>query len=163
MIFDAVLRPRFFIDAAEPSDSLRLSEIHAAGFGRGWTEDEIEGLIADRTVFALAVKRESRFGSRRILGFILVRLVAGEAEILTIAVEPSARGRGHGRDLLEEALRRLYRERAEVVFLEVDEGNEAALKLYRRLGFVEVGRREGYYKQAAAPATAALVMRLQVR
>ena len=163
MIFDQFFRPRIFIDAAEPADAARLAEIHATGFARGWSEDEIEALIADRTVFALAFKRESRFGTRRILGFVLVRLAAGEAEILTIVFEPAARGRGHGRQLLEEVLRRLYSERAEAAFLEVDEGNAAAGTLYRRVGFVEVGRRKGYYHHADAAPSAALVMRLQVR
>ena len=105
----------------------------------------------------------SVFGSRRLLGFVLVRRAADEAEILTIAVRTGQRGRGYGRLLMEEALRRLYRDRVAACFLEVDRGNAAALALYRKLGFAEVGRRKGYYSAPAAGEGTALVMRAQLR
>ena len=82
-------------------------------------------------------------------GFILSRLVAGEAEILSVAVAAARRGKGLARRLLDLHLRRLAGLGARTVFLEVDEGNEPARRLYRRAGFREVGRREGYYRDAA--------------
>jgi len=65
--------------------------------------------------------------------------------------------------LMEEALRRLYRDRIATCFLEVNRSNEAAVRLYRSLGFVVVGERQRYYSEAASGDTSALVMRLQLR
>lgn len=162
-MMDMLLRPRIIIDAAQPADIDALVEIHAAGFRRGWSADEIDGLIADRTVMSHVLRRESLFGTRRPLGFILVRTVADQAEVLTIAVAPAARGRGYGRSLMEEALRSLYRELVPEIFLEVDENNASAVSLYHSLGFVEVGRRKGYYADGQGPGGTALVLRLQLR
>ena len=162
-MMDLLLRPRTIINAVDPADIDALVEIHAAGFRRGWSADEIEELVADSTVTRHVLRRESLFGARRPQGFILIRTVAGQAEVLTIAVAPAARGRGHGRALMEEALRSLYRELVPEIFLEVDENNASAVSLYRSLGFVEVGRRKGYYGGEHGPGGTALVLRLQLR
>jgi len=157
-------RPRFFFDEIrDAADIEALVAMHSEGFRRGWSVDEFETLLADNRVLAFVLRRESVLGVRRVLGFILVRNVGGEAEVLTIAVAAARRGRGYGRQILEEALRRLYRDRAREVFLEVDENNPPALALYRRLGFVQVGRRKGYYRDAAGKESAALVLRLQLQ
>jgi ribosomal-protein-alanine N-acetyltransferase len=97
------------------------------------------------------------------VGFVLVRVAADEAEILTIAVKRNARGRGYGRRLIEEALRRLYRDRVAACFLEVNRSNTAAVRLYRSLGFVVAGERQRYYSEGGDGDTTALVMRLQLR
>lgn len=144
------------------TDLEAMVTIHAEGFRRGWSLDEFERLIAEKTVRTLLLRRESVFGTRTVVGFVMLRVVAGEAEVLTVAVGEARRGRGYGRRLMEEALRRLYADAVESVFLEVSEVNDPALALYRRLGFKEVGRRKGYYADGAGGATA-LVMRLQLR
>ena len=89
------------------------------------------------------------------IGFILSRLAAGEAEILSVAIAPAWRGRGLARPLLDLHLRRLAGLGARAVFLEVDENNAPARALYRRAGFRDVGRRQGYYQSGAS----ALVLR----
>jgi ribosomal-protein-alanine N-acetyltransferase len=96
---------------------------------------------------------------RTMAGFILSRLAAGEAEILSVAVAPARRGKGLARRLLDLHLRRLAGLSVRAVFLEVDEDNEPARRLYRRAGFREVGRRPGYYPQAGGNAATALVLR----
>ena len=78
-------------------------------------------------------------------------------------VAPSARGRGLGRLLMEEAMRRVYREGAAACFLEVDQANQAAMGLYRSLGFEVIGERKGYYQASHAGEGTALVMRVQLR
>ncbi len=124
--------------------------MHAASFRRGWGEDEFRRLLADRNVVAhrAMVGRTSPASS-------CPRLTAGEAEILSVAIAPTWRGRGFARPLLDLHLRRLAGLGARTVFLEVDEHNAPAARLYRRAGFYEVGRRPGYYDSGAA----ALVLR----
>jgi ribosomal-protein-alanine N-acetyltransferase len=155
--------PRITVDAVKPHEADVLAEIHGQGFARTWSGEDFATLLAEPTNFALALRREGIFGTRRIVGFVLVRLVADEAEILTIAVRRAVRGRGYGRMLMEEALRRLYRDRIAVCFLEVNRSNASAVRLYRSLGFVVAGERQRYYSEATAGDTSALVMRLQLR
>jgi ribosomal-protein-alanine N-acetyltransferase len=141
------------ISEAGLRDAAALAALHAASFRRGWSDGEFEALLLDRNVIA----HRATVG-RTLTGFILSRLAAGEAEILSVAVAPAWRGRGLARQLLDLHLRRLAGLGAQAVFLEVDEDNAPACRLYRRAGFREVGRRGGYYPQAAGSA-AALVLR----
>ncbi len=150
------------IDVARLADADELAEIHAASFHRGWSAAEMEALLAQDTVLTIVARRGSPFGSRRPVGFVMMRSAGDEAEVLTVAVAPRQRTRGLGRQLMDEALRRLYRDRVKSVFLEVDDGNEAALALYKRLGFARVGQRRNYYKKSGAAASTALVMRLDI-
>lgn len=83
---------------------------------------------------------------QRIAGYICPRLLLDEGHILDIAVHRDFRGRGVGRLLVERVLRECREGGAEVVTLEVRPSNEAAIALYRRLGFVETGRRRRYYE-----------------
>jgi ribosomal-protein-alanine N-acetyltransferase len=84
-------------------------------------------------------------------------MVGEEAEILSIATVAARRGKGLARRLLDLHLRRLAGLGVRAVFLEVDEGNVPARRLYRRAGFREVGRRKAYYP--AGNGAAALVLR----
>jgi ribosomal-protein-alanine N-acetyltransferase len=140
------------IGRAEPSlgeaserDAATIAAVQTASFQRGWGEDEFRGLLVDRNVVC----------HRTLIGFILSRLVAGEAEILSVAIAPGWRGRGFSRPLLDLHLRRLAGLGARTVFLEVDEKNAPAGRLYRKAGFYDVGRRQGYYEGGAA----ALILR----
>jgi ribosomal-protein-alanine N-acetyltransferase len=92
---------------------------------------------------------------RMMVGFIMSRMAADEAEILSVAIAPARRGRGFSRPLLDFHLRSLAGLGARTVFLEVDEHNAPACRLYRGAAFHEVGRRRGYYQGGAA----ALVLR----
>ena len=96
----------------------------------------------------------------RLVGFILSRIAAGEAEILSVAVAASWRGKGLARRLLDLHMRRLAGLGARSMFLEVGRRQRGrALRLYRRAGFGEVGRREGYYRDADGKRATALVLR----
>jgi ribosomal-protein-alanine N-acetyltransferase len=155
-------RPRIFVDRVVSEDVDAMAEIHQAGFRRGWSADEFDALLGDPMVTGLGLRRQSSFGPRRLIGFVLVRTILDQAEVLSVAVEPARRGRGHGRQLMEAALRELYSERVPELFLEVDEANAPAVTLYRRLGFVEVGKRKGYYGDEHGQGGTALVMKLQI-
>jgi [ribosomal protein S18]-alanine N-acetyltransferase len=87
-------------------------------------------------------------------GFLIARKAAGEAELLTLAVAPNCRRSGLGKVLLKSAMATLAESGAKQLFLEVEEGNEAALQLYRSLGAVPVGRRARYYEHGADALTA---------
>ncbi|MBM3527912.1 MAG: ribosomal-protein-alanine N-acetyltransferase [Alphaproteobacteria bacterium] len=139
---------------ASPRDAHAIAELHAASFSRGWSEAEIEAMLLERNVVAHRALLGQRFA-----GFILSRLAGDEAEILSIAVVSARRGRGVARALLDLNMRRLAGLGARAVFLEVDEDNEPARRLYARAGFHEVGKRPGYYRQDKGAAATALVLR----
>jgi [ribosomal protein S18]-alanine N-acetyltransferase len=142
------------LSEANPRDAAAIATLHAASFNRGWSEDEIERMMLDRNVLT---HRATQGG--RLVGFIMSRMVAGEAEILSVAVAPARRGKGLARRLLDLHLRRLAGLGTRTIFLEVGDDNAAALKLYRRAGFGEVGRREGYYIDTTGNRSTALVLR----
>jgi ribosomal-protein-alanine N-acetyltransferase len=138
------------LSAARPADAAAIAAVHAASFQRGWDEDEIHRLLLDGDVVA-----HRATAGRTLIGFILSRRAAGEAEILSVAVAPAWRRRGLSRPLLDLHLRRLAGLGVRSVFLEVGDNNAPARALYRRAGFHEVGQRQGYYGGGAA----ALVLR----
>ncbi len=144
-------------------DAPAMERLHSETFARPWREEEFEALLAQDPVFGYAARPVVKSGKPAIQGFVLARLAAGEAEILTIAVSRAYRRRGLGRMMMDAVLRHLHSERAEALFLEVDETNTAAVGLYRRLGFRNVGRREGYYSSKEGRRTSALVMRRDLR
>ena len=142
------------LSAAGPRDAQRMAVLHAVSFRRGWSEDELERLLLDRQIVA-----DRATIGRDIVGFIMSRLAADEAEILSVAVAPSWRGRGLAGGLLDRHLRRLAGFGIRAVFLEVDDDNPPARRLYDRNDFREVGRRKGYYPRADGDASTALVLR----
>ena len=140
------------VSEAGPNDARAMAALHAAAFHRGWSDGEFEQLLIDRNVVA----HRAMLG-RSLVGFIVSRLVLDEAEILSVAITSSRRGKGLARRLLDLNLRRLAGLGARTVFLEVDEGNVPARRLYRRAGFLQSGRRPGYYQ--AGQGAAALILR----
>jgi ribosomal-protein-alanine N-acetyltransferase len=139
---------------ATSRDAAAIAKLHAASFRRGWSDGEIERLLLERNIVA-----HRATAGRALHGFIMSRMAGGESEILSVAVDSKRRGRGLARALLNLHLRRLAGLGARAVFLEVDEDNAPARRLYARAGFHEVGRRAGYYQQAGGNAATALVLR----
>lgn len=129
-----------------------MAALHALCFvtPRPWDAVAFAGLIADPLVFAL-VEGD--------LGFLIGRAVAGEAEVLTLAVSVQARRRGLGARLVGRFLYQARLRGAEVAFLEVAAANLAAIGLYRSQGFAEAGRRRGYYRHPDGTPQDALVLR----
>jgi ribosomal-protein-alanine N-acetyltransferase len=135
-------------------DAAAIAPLHAASFRRGWSEHEVESLLLDRLVIA---HRATIRG--KLVGFVMSRLVEDEAEILSVAIAGAWRGRGLSRKLLTLHLRRLAALGARTVFLEVDEHNKPAIRLYDRAGFREIARRANYYPLPGGKTAAALVLR----
>jgi [ribosomal protein S18]-alanine N-acetyltransferase len=128
-----------------------LATLHARAFTtpRPWSEAEFTALLTDPLAFLL-VEGDA--------AFLLGRAVAGEAELLTIAVAPEARRLGLGRKLVGRFIYQARLRGAESAFLEVAEDNSAARALYRASGFTEAGRRRAYYRTPEGAAVDALVL-----
>lgn len=139
---------------ASVEDGERLEATHALAFDRPWSAADILRLMHMMGGFGLLAEADGRT-----TGFILARVIAEEAEILTLAVAPRARRRGLGRALVEAAAAQAVARGARAMFLEVAAGNAAAIGLYEGAGFQRVGLRRGYYAKSEGPAEDALVLR----
>ncbi len=144
----------FPVQPAGTGDAALLAALHAAAFRRGWSAEEFERLLIEPSVVA-----DRAMAGTRLAGFVISRLAADQAEILSVAVAARHRGRGLARKLLEVHLGRLAGYGVNSVFLEVDEGNVPARRLYAGLQFAQVGRRESYYVDAGGTGTALVLRR----
>ncbi|WP_245764263.1 GNAT family N-acetyltransferase [Sulfitobacter marinus] len=123
-----------------------MAQIHAAAFlhDRAWSAAEIADLLASPFVTALEAQG----------GFALTRLVAGETELLTIAVDPAYQNQGIGRRLMNTWLTC----GADSAFLEVAADNTSAIALYESLGFHKTARRSRYYARKEGAFIDALIL-----
>jgi [ribosomal protein S18]-alanine N-acetyltransferase len=108
-------------------------------FGEAWTGPQCAGLLPMPGVW-LSLARNGH----DVIGFALGRIVVREAELLLLAVRRIEQRRGVGQMLLDRFAAVAKRRGAEQLHLEVREGNRA-IRLYKRAGFGEVGRRKNYY------------------
>ena len=122
-------------------------------FGEAWTAPQCAGLLPLPGVW-LTLARDA---DSRPLGFALSRVVAGEAELLLLAVRNSAQRRGVGARLMERFISDSAARNAERLHLEVRDGNHA-IALYKRYGFGEVGRRKNYYSGSSGERFDALTL-----
>jgi ribosomal-protein-alanine N-acetyltransferase len=122
-----------------------LAALHVRCFPDPWDAAAISALLVTPGTFVFAHDD----------GFVMARVAAGEAEILTLAVCPDKRGKGLGRSLLQAAIKKAGEMGATTMFLEVGVDNPSALALYAGLGFSKVGTRKAYYNGRDA-----LVLRL---
>jgi ribosomal-protein-alanine N-acetyltransferase len=108
-------------------------------FGEAWNRAQCLGVLAMPGATLLVARDEQP------LGFALVRQVLDEAELMLLAVVPSARGRGIGRALLRESMSRVSARGGSAFFLEVRSDNPA-VNLYLAEGLSCVGHRKDYYR-----------------
>ncbi|BBU62657.1 acetyltransferase [Methylosinus sp. C49] len=154
-------KPHYVIRPIGADHAYDCAKIHAGSFAFPWSKIDFESLLTDRTVLADGAMNE-RLLKDEMGGMALSRLLPPDAEILTFAVDPARRGAGLGRALLAAHLGNLERGGARLVFLEVGEDNTAALKVYEKLGFKTIGRRENYYQRPNGERQAALTMRCEL-
>ena len=128
-----------------------LAALHARCFRAPppWSAADFARFTADPLAFLL-VEGDA--------GFLLGRAVAGEAELLTLAVAPEAGRRGLGRQLVARFLYQARLRSAETAFLEVSAENPAAIALYESAGFQGAGLRRGYYADPQGRRIDALVL-----
>ena len=136
-------------------DPVALAQLHAQCFTTPppWSPEAFAAQIG--TPHSILIATDA--------GFALGHALAGEAELLTMAVAPAWRRCGHGRELLHAFLQAARGRGAGAAYLEVAAGNAAACALYETAGFVRVGRRQGYYRTPGGGVEDALVLRLPLR
>lgn len=134
-------------DVLTPAYIPIMAALHALSFDRGWSEKEFSDLLNLPTTMGFISSE----------GFILCSVVEGEAEIITLCVSPEARRKGVASALLKKTEENLKKHQVHSLFLEVGTWNEAALSLYHKAGFVEKGRRKGYYLHAGSHYDAILM------
>lgn len=164
-MFDDYLswKPFFEVVPMELADCIDISELHGLRFPRQWSDGEFQNLLLQGNVFGFVARQTNAFFSKPLGGFVLSREVAGEGEILTVAVNEKFGRQGLGWRLMQAALREALSRGGENMFLEVEAENRPAVDLYRKLGFRKVGERPAYYAGADGRRSAALVMSRDLR
>ncbi len=136
---------RIEIRSLVAADVAAMSKLHRSGFVSGWPAAAIDDLVSNPHTLAPGAFDEDQ-GAPRLIGFALVSVVADEADVLTLVVDPGLRRRGIARRLLEQVIVSAIASGASALVLEVSEANTAARALYGDFSFREVARRPGYYR-----------------
>lgn len=136
-----------------PDDAGRIAMLHAAGFPDPWSPAAFGDLLTESTSLGLGIELH-----RGLVGFVLVQIVAGEADILTIATALELKRTGIATQLMHALLSRLEERGVARITLDVAEDNLPARALYDRLGFAEDGRRPNYYTAGRDIPAAAILM-----
>jgi ribosomal-protein-alanine N-acetyltransferase len=142
---------------AAPERADEIAALHAKLFDPPWDREAIRSLLEHPAATSLVAVAGT---PKAVIGFVIGQLAADEAEILSIGVSPVWQRAGVAAGLLEGLARAARRGDAKRIFLEVAEDNVAALALYRKLGFQEVGRRKRYYARRDGEPVDALTMAL---
>lgn len=157
-------QPEFEIVAMQPEHCVAVAELHAQRFPKAWGDGEFLSLLLQPNTYGFAAwQTNTLIFKAPLAGFVLAREVAGEAEILTIAVGEAYGRHGLGWRLMQAAIREARSRGGETMFLEVDNTNTRALGLYRKLGFEKAGERQAYYADEKGQRSSALVMRRDLR
>ena len=140
------LQPRpFLIRQMTPDDMPEVMEIERVAFTNPWSPELLRRELTHDWSTILLAEEEMAPGVRRLLGFAIFWVVHDELHILNVATDPSQRRRGVARAVMDATLERGRQRRCVMATLEVRRSNEAALSLYRGMGFRAVGVRPNYY------------------
>lgn len=144
------------VESATADDLRRIAAIEREAFSDPWSERSFADLLGEGAVYFACARADAGVAP---VGYVVAWFAADEGEIANIAVAPESRRAGIGAVLLDAALVEASRRGTVAVYLEVRESNVAARALYASRGFVEVGRRRGYYRR---PVEDALVLRVAI-
>ena len=156
-------KPEYEILAMTSGDCYAVSGLHGERFPRPWGDGEFHSLLMQPNVFGFVARQTNAIFRAPLAGFALSRAVAGEAEVLTVAVQARIGRTGLGWRLMQAVMREARARGSDELFLEVEDGNHAALGLYRKLGFHKVGERPAYYTDKNGVRSTALVMKRDLR
>ena len=124
-----------------------MEAVFDPAWGEAWSERQLgDFLLGMGSILLLAAPADEP--QEAVVGFALIRMIAGEAELMLLGVLPEMRRRGVGQALLDAAFATTASRGAETIFLEVRASNDGARLLYQRAGFRMIGRRPGYYRGA---------------
>lgn len=135
------------IEPLGPPHIRQVMNLEALCFAYHWTEEQFR-LGLERGAFHI---HGARLGER-IVGYVAFSVIQDEMEVLNLAVHPEFRRRGLGARLLDAALRTARLEGAMAGYLDVKESNQAAIDLYRKFGFNQIGVRRRYYPDTGEDA-----------
>jgi len=135
----AVLRPEAEFEPMRESDLRAVLEIESSIYEFPWTLGNFRDSL--RAGYACRVIREGR----RVIGYAVLMLAAGEAHLLNLSVAAHSQRRGLGRGLLDNVVRLAREHKSKILFLEVRPTNEVGQRLYTGYGFRQIGVRRGYY------------------
>jgi len=119
-----------------------LARLHQLCFSKPWDEEAFSKLLAGHGIVCQILQRDETP-----VGFCLYQIVEDEAEILTLGIIPNARRRSNGLTLLLQGENYLSAKKVSRLFLEVSSANSAAVTLYGKCGFQEIGFRKNYYSE----------------
>jgi ribosomal-protein-alanine N-acetyltransferase len=135
------------------ADAGLIAALHAASFAQAWSAEDFARFLTNPLCRCLLASAPIPNG------FVVVRVAADEAEVLTLAVAPEARRRGLAALLMRSLQEELIAAGTRRLYLEVGVVNEAAVALYEGLGFEKAGRRPGYYQTGDGAGEDAILMR----
>lgn len=131
---------RSYIAKLRMSDAHALANLHARCFPLPWNQQDFEAHLAQASNEAYGLKI-----GETLIGFLLMRYAADEAEVLTVAVDPKWQGLSIGERLMMYGFAQGQAQGVGRCYLEVEGMNRPAIRLYEKLGFAETGRRAQYY------------------
>ncbi len=131
--------PQLKISPMQPGDVHAIMEIERRAYEFPWSAENMRACIKSN-YYCCVYRLDSRC-----IGYGVMSVAAGEAQILNICIDPEMQGQGLGRRLLQHLIAEAGRRSADTMFLEVRESNREAASLYDSMGFNELGRRRGYY------------------
>ncbi len=148
--------PQLMISPMQPSDLHAVMEIEHRAYEFPWSMVNFEDCM--RSSYYCCIYQHGGC----CIGYAVMSVVAGEAQILNICIDPEMQGQGLGRRLLQHLIAEAGRREADTMFLEVRRSNKAAFALYDSAGFNEIGQRRGYYPAEGGAREDALVLALSL-
>jgi len=150
--------PQVVLRDMRRDDLQEVLEIERRSFAQPWSRSFFEKELATPFARLLVAEEVDEQGTRRLVGYTCRWRVTDEVHLLNVAVHPERRGLGYGRTIVTAIVDEARALGVRVVFLEVRAGNVVARRLYRQLGFRDLGIRRGYY----GPGQDAIVMELRL-
>ena len=129
----------------------QVAQLEKLCFSMPWSENAISGEITNPLSLWIVA-----LDGQHVVGYVGSQAVMGEADMMNLAVQPEYRRKGIGEGLVVHLIERLAEKKVNSLTLEVRASNYAAIALYEKLGFVQVGRRPNYY---SAPKEDALILK----